>query len=100
MGTPKKTTMATELEQQMAEILKMTSNVDSHSKQVAADGRRLRRKSRDLPAELDNMKEVSSDFLHLAGRMSRRNSRSEALTEEELRKAFDSVDVSGDGFIS
>ena len=87
----------TELEKQMEQLLKGSTEVMETAKAVKGTAGKVRRKSKDLVDDLGAHIDAVSSGTGGGGRRSRRGSRD--YTEDQLKKAFEAVDLNGNGVI-
>ena len=79
-------------------MLAQTASFMSDSEAVKKEGGRIRRKSKELEAELSGMQEASEQWVALAG-VGRPRRNSKEFTDEELEAAFKEMDADGSGAI-
>merc|ERR1719382_262617 len=84
----------TALEEEMAKLLSAAGEVKDSGNRVKADAGKMRRKSKDLEDQLNDIAQPSDQWAQF-GRRSRRGSRD--YSDEGLRKSFDEYDKSKDG---
>ena len=91
----------TGLEKEMAALLAQTSKVAQKAEKIEGGLGQVRRKSKDLEEQLNDLTEYArAQWGNIGGRRSRHNSKEIEDLEQGLRSAFDKVDSDKSGDLS